>query len=226
MLPLPFLNGVFVLVTFICVWMFYRASGRSRQVLLVSCGWLILQAGVTLTGFYRDFNTLPPRILFALIPALLFIAGLFFTSKGRAFLDSLNPAWLTYLHAVRIPVEIVLLLLFLEGLIPEVMTFEGRNFDILAGLSAPFVAIYGYVKKTIGRTGLLIWNFVCIGLLVNIVTTAVLSAPFPFQQLAFDQPNMAVFYYPFIWLPAFIVPIVLLAHLAVIRQLFRTTVTA
>jgi hypothetical protein len=82
------------------------------------------------------------------------------------------------------------------------------------------------VRKSIGRTGLLIWNFLCIGLLFTIVTLAVLSAPFPFQQLAFDQPNMAVFYYPFVWLPAYIVPVVLLAHLAVIRQLLKVPETA
>jgi hypothetical protein len=221
MLPLPFLNGIFVLVTFLCVWLLYRASGRSRQVLVLSGVWLILQAGISIAGYYQDFNSVPPRFIFAAGPMLVFIAGLFFTSKGRAFIDSLNPAWLTYLHTVRIPVEIVLLLLFLEGMVPEVMTFEGRNFDILAGLSAPFVAIYGYLRKSIGKTGLLIWNFVCIGLLFNIVILAVLSAPFPFQQLAFDQPNRAVFYYPFVWLPTYIVPIVLLAHLSLIRQLLK-----
>jgi hypothetical protein len=42
---------------------------------------------------------------------------------------------------------------------------------------------------------------------------------FPFQQFAFDQPNIAVLYFPFIWLPSCVVPLVLLSHLAAIRQL-------
>jgi hypothetical protein len=36
---------------------------------------------------------------------------------------------------------------------------------------------------------------------------------------AFDQPNIAVLYFPFNWLPSCIVPLVLLSHLAAIRQL-------
>ncbi|MDB6080057.1 MAG: putative transrane protein of unknown function, partial [Akkermansiaceae bacterium] len=48
-----------------------------------------------------------------------------------------------------------------------------------------------------------------------------LSAPFPFQRLALDQPNVAILSFPFIWLPTFIVPVVLFTHLASIRQLAR-----
>jgi hypothetical protein len=99
------------------------------------------------------------------------------------------------------------------------MTFEGGNLDILAGLTAPLVAYLGYHKKTLSIRVLLGWNFICIGLLFNIVVRAVLSAPFSFQKFAFDQPNLAVFYFPFIWLPGFIVPAVLFSHLISIRKL-------
>ncbi|HEX5025988.1 MAG TPA: hypothetical protein VFV68_11990, partial [Agriterribacter sp.] len=68
---------------------------------------------------------------------------------------------------------------------------------------------------------ILLWNFICLALLINIVVNAVLSAPFPFQQFAFDQPDIAVLYFPFNWLPAVVVPIVLLSHLATIRQIIN-----
>ena len=101
------------------------------------------------------------------------------------------------------------------------MTFEGRNFDILSGLTAPIVYFFGFIKKQLNKTILLLWNFICLGLLINIVFIAVLSAPFPFQKFAFDQPNIAVLYFPFTWLPACVVPLVLLSHLATIRQLLK-----
>lgn len=218
MLPLPFLNGIFVLVTFICLWLIYRASDRNKKVLIISLAWLVLQGLISLTGFYRDFTTLPPKFLLAIGPPLLLIVALNITSAGKKFIDSLDSAWLTYLHAIRIPVEVVLVMLYLEGMIPEVMTFEGRNFDILAGLSAPFISWFGYVRKSLSRMALLIWNLICLALLFNIVISAVLSAPFPFQQFGEGQPNIAVFYYPFIWLPAYIVPIVLFSHISLIRK--------
>jgi hypothetical protein len=146
---------------------------------------------------------------------------MFLLPRGRMVLDRLDERWLTWLNVVRIPIEIVLLLLFLNDMIPRLMTFEGRNFDILSGISAPFVAYFGYNKHKLNKTVLLIWNLICLGLLVNIVVNAILAAPFPFQQFAFDQPNRGILYFPFIWLPAFIVPAVLLSHLVNIRQLVR-----
>jgi hypothetical protein len=62
------------------------------------------------------------------------------------------------------------------------------------------------------------WNIVCLVLLINIVITAILSAPFAFQKLAFEQPNVAILYFPFVWLPCCIVPIVLFSHLVAIRR--------
>jgi len=97
------------------------------------------------------------------------------------------------------------------------MTFEGRNFDILCGLTAPFVYYFGYVKPVLSKKILLAWNIICLLLLVNIAVIAVLSGPFSFQRLAFDQPDIALLYFPFVWLPGFIVPVVLFAHLSAIK---------
>jgi hypothetical protein len=109
-------------------------------------------------------------------------------------------------------------------LVPELMTFGGRNFDILSGITAPIVYFICFKNSQLkNRRLLLIWNFICLGLLLNIVINALLSAPFPFQQFAFDQPNVAILYFPFTWLPCFIVMIVLYSHLAAIRQLVRYT---
>jgi hypothetical protein len=114
----------------------------------------------------------------------------------------------------------VLLWLAIYKTIPQLMTFEGRNFDILSGITAPFIYYFGYVTGKLHRSLLLIWNLLCIALLVNVVTIAILAVPTPFQKLAFDQPNIAVLYLPFIWLPAVLVPMVLFSHLVCIRQLF------
>jgi hypothetical protein len=106
------------------------------------------------------------------------------------------------------------------------MTFTGRNFDILAGLSAPIVAYFVFTKKLWTTKVILVWNFISLGLLINIVINALLSAPSPFQQFAFNQPNIAILYFPFSWLPTFIVPVVLFCQIASIRQLLITKTTS
>src|SRR5215204_6208721 len=214
-----YVSVILALTTVLTGWLFYKASRYSKKVLIILLAWLFIQAIVGLTGFYQDTSVLPPRFLLAIGPPMLLIVLLFLTRRGRQFIDSLNLETLTFLHIIRIPVEIVLYFLFLHKGIPEVMTFEGRNLDIISGITAPVIYYLGFVSGKLWPRTILAWNLICLALLVNIVTTAILATPYPFQKFGLDQPNVAIFYFPFVWLPAMIVPVVLLSHLASIRKL-------
>ena len=180
---------------------------------------MILQGALGLSGFYTTTDGLPPRFLFVIGPPILLIAGLFLSARGKIFIDNADLKYLTAIHIVRIPVEGMLYFLFLQKAIPEVMTFEGLNFDVISGLTAVLALFTYYSTLRWKRTILLAWNFICLALLINIVVIAILSAPFAIQQLAFDQPNVAILHFPFIYLPAVIVPFVLFSHLTAIRRL-------
>ena len=204
-----------------------QTRNKATPICIAFILWLLLQAVLTLNNSYNlDTTSFPPKmILTGILPAIITIIIAFSTQKGRQFIDSLPLKNLTYLNIVRIPVEIVLYWLFLNKTIPELMTFEGRNFDILAGITAPIIAYFGLTKTTLSRKTILLWNFICLALLLNIVINALLSAPSPIQKFAFDQPNIAILNFPFSWLPTFIVPIVLFGHLTSIRQLFKQKIT-
>lgn len=218
----PFVPLLMVLSLALSVFCFYKASGNTTKVLTVIIGFALVQGLVAFLGFYTNFNTVPPRLPLLVLPSFALIALLFAFPMSRAFLDNIDPSWLTFLHIVRFPIELVLYWLFLFDLVPELMTFEGRNFDILSGISAPFIAYWAYIKKSMNPKWLLLWNFICLALLLNIVIHAILSAPGPFQQLSFDTPNTGVFYFPYVWLPSIIVPLVFLSHVICIRQIIRT----
>ena len=194
----------------------------SNLVLIVMLLWLQLQLYLTAHDFYSTHtHDLPPRFLLLVGPPLLTILLLFVTKRGRAFIDSIPLVPITWLCFVRIPVELCLYWLSLHKFVPELMTFDGRNFDILSGLSAPFIA-YSMQRGIMRYRLVLMWNVICLLLLLNVVINAVLSAPFTFQQFAFDQPNVAILYFPFSWLPGFIVPIILFTHLVSIRRILLT----
>ena len=222
MLHVPILLTLsFVGTTLLAVWLFYRATNSSGRVLVLLGLWLLLQSLLAMGGFYTVADSRPPRLLLALLPPLLAIAAVFNTTAGRRFLDGLQLDRLTLVHTVRIPVELVLFWLFQHRAIPELMTFEGRNWDVLSGLSAPIVYYLIFRGRQLSWRSLLAWNCLCLLLLLNIVINAVLSAPTVVQQFAFDQPNVAILYFPFIALPSCVVPLVALAHLVAIRRLLR-----
>ena len=220
----PFaLSFAFVLLTGLTSWLFYRAAHESRSTLYVLVAWLALQAGLGLSGFYAAVpQALPPRLLLALLPPVLVLTGLLLTARGRSYLTGLRLERLTLLHTIRLPVEVALLALYLHGAVPRLMTFEGRNWDILAGLSAPVVYFLVFRLRRLGRRALLGWNLLCLGLVINILINALLSVPGPLQRFAFEQPNVAVMFFPFVWLPSCVVPLVLISHAAAFCQLARS----
>jgi hypothetical protein len=170
--------------------------------------------------YNTNLNSFPPNIMvLGVFPTLLVILIAFFTPSGKNFINSLPLSKMTYFHTIRIPVEITLYLLFYQKSIPEIMTFEGRNFDIIAGITAPIVAYFGTRHGKVNTILLLVWNLVCLILLLNIVFIAIFSAPSPFQKFGLDQPNVAILNFPFNCLATFVVPLVLFFHLAAIKQL-------
>ncbi len=239
LLQIPiWLNGLFIFTTLLTLYLFCRdvntsrrlsalPGGKSaadarnprRRIALLFSAWLIVQGVVTYSGFYTDTSTRPPRVLLLAGPPLIGILWVVLSKRGRRWMDSLNLHQLTMVHFVRIAVEICLLYLSTYRVVPALMTFEGHNWDIFSGFTAPIMWWISFGKSRYVRGILLAWNIVCLGLLANIVITAVLSIPGPLQRLSFDQPNIAVQYFPFSWLPAFIVPIVLLSHIVSIRKL-------
>lgn len=228
---LPFyVSATFILTTFIAVGMFLYAVNRAAPASVSTVilnflipFWLLFQAALTIAGFYLKIESLPPRLpVFAVFPALVTIVLLFIFSR-KSLIASLPLKILTLLHIVRIPVELVLFWLFQNSLVPRLMTFEGVNYDILSGITAPLVVWLAFRNGNINRRLLIVWNIFALLLLINIVASAVLSFQTPFQQFAFDQPNRAVLYFPFVWLPAAVVPIVLFCHLASLYQLLKFT---
>ena len=215
-----FLQIIFILISCITVYWFYIASNKSKYFLIIAVLWMAIQMILGQTGFYTVDFTMPPRFLLLFLPAIVLTIIITNTKQGKLYCDSLNIKQLTLLHVIRVSLEITLYFLCAAKVVPEIMTFEGRNFDIVIGLSAPVIYYFSFVKKWFNRTILILWNIVAFVFALNIIILAVLSAKTPIQQFGFDQPNIAVAYFPFNWLPSVIVSILVFAHIVSLRQLF------
>jgi hypothetical protein len=128
--------------------------------------------------------------------------------EGRLFIDSLNIKLLTLIHSIRILVEIVLWWLFTFKTIPVQMTFEGGNFDIISDINAPFIYYFGFIRNKVSKQIKPGWNMICTALLLKVVLSSVLLNPNSYLKFGFDQPNIAVLYFPYFLLPSLIVPII------------------
>jgi len=226
---LPFyVSLVFFFTTLATIWFLLaaaRPAGRESTPLKILVFllplYLVVTGFLSTTDFYRQ-EAIPPRVVaFAVLPAVALIAAYFAFFRSN-FIRKLSLPMLTLLSVIRFPVELVLHWLYQGGQVPKVMTYEGWNFDILSGITAPIVYWLAFRNGRVNRPLLIGWNLAALALLANIVTIAILSFRGPLQRLAFEQPNVGVTYLPFIWLPAIVVPIVLFAHLAALYNLLRS----
>jgi hypothetical protein len=99
------------------------------------------------------------------------------------------------------------------------MTYLGRNFDILTGISGLLLGAWLLSGRPVPQQVLLAWNVLGLALLANIVITAVLSTPVPFRRFLGQPPHTLPSTFPFVWLPSFLVQVALGSHLLVFRQL-------
>lgn len=182
-------------------------------------GWAIVTGILSLSGFFRDFSTFPPKFIIILIVPLVTIVWAVNTKTVKEILNHTPPEIIIRLQSFRIFVEILLWMLFIDNLAPIQMTFEGRNFDVLSGISAVIVA-FMVSRKQLSRPLIILWNFACLGLLLNIVTVAILSLPTPFRFFMNEPANTIVAEFPVVWLPALLVPLAYGLHFLSLRQLF------
>ena len=194
------------------------------RVMLAMTGWVALLGLLSLEGFFADFRSLPPRILPALLLPLI-LGYLWLRSNGMRRLMARTPVqWPIYLQSFRIVMELILWALYLQHRVPAIMTFEGRNADIVVGLTAIPVGYLCFVRKAWPVRVAFWWNVAGILILLNVVVHAQLSTPSPLRVFLTDPPVTFIAYWPYILLPGFLVPLAWLGHAASLIQLARTRI--
>lgn len=193
-----------------------RSFIRGAAFLLIA--WMILIGVLAARGFFSEFSSRPPRLSYALlIPlpvVLLFSRG----RRGRQLLLNIPAQWLIYPQAFRILVELGIWLLVRNGSLPVQLSFEGRNFDVLTGLSAFPVGYYCFVKKTWPPAVALLYNIAGLVLLVNVVTLSTLSMPTPLRLFHNSPDGSLLTRFPYIYLPGLLVPVAYTLHILSLRQ--------
>jgi hypothetical protein len=197
--------------------------GRTvAAIAAILLAWMALQATLALRGVYLKDAATTPRFLFGITPPLVAAVLLFSWTRSRHVLDRIPLTSLTYVHTVRFFVELVVYALFVYGRVPRLMTFLGRNPDILIGLTAPLVGYVCFTRDIASRKIGLAWHLIGLALLANVAIQFVLSVPSPFQLFDAQPPNVGFFYFPFIWAPTHGVPTVILVQSIAVRQLLMS----
>jgi hypothetical protein len=142
-------QGIFIAIVLAVTGLFVRAvrvtdrsAGRRMGVIAaVFIGWLAVPGVLAWQGVLDRYEPPPPGLL--LVGAItLGTVPLAFSAAGSRFVAGLPLAVIVGYQAFRVPLEWVLHRLYLEGAIPIQMTYAGRNFDVVTGITAALLALW------------------------------------------------------------------------------------
>ena len=197
-----------------------EATGRRRRTVRVAgavLAWLLITAIVAASGVLRRFDATPPPFAGLLLAIVIVGIAVPCSSLGTLLVRGL-PLWaLVGFQVFRFPLELLMHRAYVEGLMPVQMSYSGRNYDIVSGITAGALALWlgrGRAPRWVVTT----WNILGFVLLVNIVTIAIVSTPL-FRWFGNERLNTFVTYPPFVWLPAVLVVAALMGHILVVRRL-------
>lgn len=228
---LPIFYIVFTLIVILIILLAYRkvlhtmaipARDRSRKFMVASgfvIGWLIYLSVLSITGILKDLN-LPPKFpLFIFLPLVIGFVAFYRRSKNSRVIKAIPKVWPVYFQSFRVVVELMLLYTFYAGIIPQTATFEGLNFDVLMGASAPLVA-YFLVGQKKSRGLQFLWNVFGI-LMVMFVGFIIATSMYTPDFWGSQAPlvDMKFIEMPYLLLAGFLAPLAIFMHIVSLIQL-------
>ncbi len=225
-----FRDLLFLVFTLSCIWIVLKGLSKyqvpSRKFLVIVSVWILLLSLLSLSGLLNDFSNFPPRMMLVMLVPFTLIVWFVVSRQSNNLLSRVPASWIIKMQGFRVIVELFLWWAYLDQVVPVQMTFEGRNFDILVGLSAPLVSLWWLKPSNQRLQWVLIWNVVGLILLFNIVVVAVLSMPTPMQYFFNEPANTVVASFPWVLLPGILVTLAFALHLLSIKQMIKMMKTA
>ncbi len=195
---------------------------RAAIICTLVC-WLAYITTASLAGFFQS-GALPPRIPLGLVaPAFAFTIWFFASRRFHNIITAIPASWLVYAQVFRVMVELLLFSLYKQGILPVSTTFEGYNYEIIIGLSAPIMGYLAVTKQILPKWTLVLWNIAGLCTLATIVFIFISHAyrPSMWTDGTLSINDFGAF--PYTLLPGFLMPLAVFMHIFSIVKTKRYT---
>ena len=173
------------------------APARLRRTVLAGVGvalWLAAQAAAALSGWLARFDQRPPPMVIWFASMVAMTLALAWSPFGRRFADKLPFVALIGFQAFRLPLELVMHRAVAAGIMPNVMSYTGYNFDIVTGATALPLALYAW-HRPLPRRLIALWNVTGQILLFVVAAVALAASPL-FRAFGDHELNVWVTEFP------------------------------
>jgi hypothetical protein len=202
------------------------AGARRRRTIRAGAGvtiWLAAQAIAAMSGLLGRFDLRPPPMVIWFASMVVMTLALAWSPFGRRCADKLPFAALIGFQAFRLPLELVMHRAAVAGIMPNVMSYTGYNFDIVTGATALPLAVYAW-RRPLPRWLIALWNVTGQILLIVVAAVALAASPL-FRAFGDAELNVWVTQFPYVWI-AVMVAAALFGHVVTMRKLMAGRATA
>ena len=205
-------------------WAIGERAVTVRAAALTIIGWFLLTIALASNDAYRANAEHIPTIQYGILVPIL-IGGLLIWRSPRVarIIDAVPQHRLTGIQLYR-ALGVIFLILYATGKLPGVFAWPAGLGDMLVGVLAPVAAI-AYTRAPQNNADMVTaWNLFGLADLVIALAAGFMTAPSPFQLVAFNPASELVTRFPLVLVPVFLVPVSVLLHLASLKKLSRDSV--
>lgn len=184
--------------------------------------WIAYAFAMAKSGILQSFE-LPPRFpIFLILPAFIFIGVFLHKYQDSDIIAAIPKSWLIYYQTFRIGIESLFLSSVAAGMLHPEVTFEGYNYDIVFAATAPVIAFLVFNRKWVSERVALWWNYLGLVVIAEIIFLFFTTIFFP-SVWGSSEPlaPMDIVEFPFVLVPAFLMPSAVFVHILSIIQLRR-----
>jgi hypothetical protein len=202
----------------------WPAAERKRTFRIAAAvllGWLVATLALAAFGAYHVEANAFPTIQYAIaLPILAGILLIWRSDLTKRIIEAVPQPWLVGVQLYR-ALGVIFLILYASGKLPAFFAWPAGVGDIAIGLLAPVVG-YAYARAPHKAAGAVAaWNLFGILDLAVAVTTGFMTVPSLIQPIVVEPNSDLMTVLPMVLIPAFLVPLSILLHVASLTKLRR-----
>lgn len=197
-----------------------RTQNKAHIAVLMWVLWSLFQSVLSLNRWYMDRSAGWFHFVFPWFFALAFGCILYFTPRGKRWINSLNNDFHWLVQSARLPMGISLTALFAAKQMPQWTSLFPFHLEIILGVVG---LILFALKNKMSPKAHLAFHVIFIVITAITVVHGYGAIPFAHQSWSYTNPNFAYQHFPSSLFPSVVYPLLIFIHVQGIFSIVKKT---